>query len=78
MLNGIKKERIREACLAVLYVSTGENQYYEPLEKILLDGDTLRYSVTIYLYQHQKLESEQFSKLLKLNEENYAKKKQKK
>ena len=48
LLNGIKNEQIREACLAVLYVCTEEIQYFEQIEKILLDGDTLRSVVIAY------------------------------
>ena len=69
-LNGLKNEKTHEVCLAVLYVSTSENQY---LEQILLDDDTLSYMALHYLDYHGN-NSENISKLLTLNQERREKK----
>lgn len=77
LINGIKNEQIHEPCLAVLYISTLEDQYLKQLTQILEGGDTLDYRVVIYLYEHQN-KSDDIEKILSLNKEIYDKKKKNK
>ncbi|CAF0748618.1 unnamed protein product [Adineta steineri] len=76
LLNGINKEEIREACFAVLAVCTEEKKYFDELEKILTDGNTLDYMVIEYL-QNNVNKSQQVENLLKLNDALLIKKQQK-
>lgn len=66
--NGTKKEDIGEVCLAVLAVATNEQQYFNGLEKILTDGNTLGYVVVDYLQKHAYQNSD-IEKVLMRNED---------
>jgi len=67
LVQGIQNEHIQEACLAVLYISTQEDQYYEQLEQILNNGNTFNYSTIVYLNKHEEKSNEKIEKLLVLN-----------
>jgi hypothetical protein len=72
-LNGISNEQTREACLAVLCVCTEEEEFFEKLEKILVEGDTLDYTVVEYLEDNTD-KSQYANTLFHLNKEIYTKK----
>ena len=59
--------------LVVLAVCTGEKQYWDSMEAILAEGNTLDYTVVKYLKEHAE-KSTDIEKILKLNEEIYNKK----
>ncbi|CAF4927882.1 unnamed protein product [Rotaria sp. Silwood1] len=68
LMNGINNEQTREACLAVLCLCTDEKQYFDELEKMLAQGDSLDYRVKEYLNNNDK-KSHYVDQLLMLNEE---------
>jgi hypothetical protein len=77
LINGINHEKTREVCLAVMCVCTEEEQYFEKLEKIILEGDTLDYTVNQYLKDN--LDKSQYAnKLFNLNKDITIKKEEKK
>ncbi|CAF1230958.1 unnamed protein product, partial [Rotaria sordida] len=73
LMNGINNQQTREACFAVLCVCTDEKQYFEELEKMLTQGESLDYRVVAYLNNNAN-RSEHANKLLMLNEEIHKKK----
>ncbi len=74
LLNGLNREDTREMCLAVLSICTEEKQFFDELEKILAEGNTLDYMVVQYFKDHVD-QSEHIDKILKLNEEIHKNKK---
>ena len=74
LMNGIKYEKTREPCLAVLCLCTDDKQYFEELEKMLIQGQSLDYMVEAYLSNHAD-KSPYVDKLLLLNGEIHTKKK---
>ncbi|CAF4171322.1 unnamed protein product [Rotaria magnacalcarata] len=68
LLDGINYPQTREACLAVLCISTEENQFFEKLEEILKQHKTLSYMVQTYVMNNAE-KSHYAEKLLALNKE---------
>lgn len=71
--NSVNNEETREMATVVLAVCTGEKQYWDSMEAILAEGNTLDYTVVKYL-KEQADKSENVEKILQLNEEIYNKK----